>query len=434
MIRKGFVLSVTSIVLASLLLAACAPAPPVEPPAPPEETPAPPPLEETPVPPTPTPPPPLRPIKVGIVDAYTGPAAVYCEEALNGFMLALEEIHAAGDITIEYTTRDTKFEVDTGLAVARELVMMEEVDILVGTISSGVALAVSEYAKEEQIPLIVWISKSENITGAQGHRYVFSTGENTYMAGKAGGVALSQQPYTKYWIGGDDYEYGHAIADAAWRNLQALNPNVELLGESWWTVGEPDLVPYLTAIQAAEPDAVIFATGGASMANIMKAIHSTGMAEKFPIWIHTATDHAVLSRLGEEAPVGVMGTMDYLFYYPETEEHMAFVEAYEAAYGHPPGFPALHGYITGHFIAEALRQAGTVDREAFIDALEGLTVSSPVGPIEMRACDHQAVLPIYMGVTAKSPDYDFLIATDIVTLPGPDVMPTCEEIAAARGE
>lgn len=420
------------LVLISLVLAACAtPAPPAE------ETPAPP-AEDTPTPPpaveeTPTPPPPLE-IKVGIIDTYSGGAAIYCEDALNGFMLALEEIHEVGDVTIEYTTRDTKFEVDTGLAMARELVMMEEVDLLVGTISSGVSLAVSEYAKEEQIPFIVWISKSENITGAQGHRYVFSTGENTYMAGKAGGVHLSQQPYTTYWIGGDDYEYGHAIADAAWRNLQELKPDVELLGESWWTVGEPDLVPYLTAIEAAGPDAVIFATGGQSMANIMKAVHSTGMAEEFPIWIHTATDHAVLSALGEEAPVGVMGTMDYLFYYPETEGHMAFVDAYEEAYGHPPGFPAFHGYNTAYFIAEALRKAGTAETEAFIDALEGLTIDSPVGPVEMRACDHQAALPMYMGVTAQSPDYDFLIATDIVTVPGDQVMPTCEEIEAARGE
>jgi len=387
--------------------------------------------------PTPAPPPKVeRPIKVGIIDTYSGPPAVYCEDALNGFKLALEKINEEGVLgtTIEYTTRDTKFEVDTGLAMAKELVMQEEVDILVGTISSGVALAVSQYAKEEQIPLIVWISKSENITGAQGHRYVFSTGENTYMAGKAGGVALAQQPYTKYWIGGDDYEYGHAIADAAWRNLQEQKPDVELLGESWWTVGEPDLLPYLTSIEAAEPDAVIFATGGASMANIMKSIHSTGMAERIPVWIHTATDHAVLSRLGEEAPGGVMGTMDYLFYYPETEAHTAFVEAFEEAYGPPPGFPAFHGYITAHFIAEAFGKAGTVDREAFIDALEGLKIDSPVGELEMRACDHQTVLPIYMGVTTQSPDYDHLIATDIVTVPGDDVMPSCEEIEAARGE
>ncbi len=377
-----------------------------------------------------------RPIKVGIIDCYSGPPAVYGEDALNGFKLALEEINKEGVLgtTIEYTTRDTKFKVDVGLSMAKELVMQENVDILVGTISSGVALAVSEYAKEEKVPFIVWISKSEKITGEKGHRYVFSTGENTYMAGKAGGVALARKPYTKYWIAGDDYEYGHAIADAAWRNLKELKPDVEMIGESWWKVGEPDLTPYLTAIMAAEPDAVIFCTGGASMANIMKAVKATGMSEELPIWIHTATDYAVLKALGAEAPEGVMGTADYHFYYPDTPEHQAFVKAFEEAYGNPPGFPAFHGYVTAHLIAKAFEKAGALDREKFIDAMEGLKVDSPIGELEMRACDHQLVLPIYMGVTKKVPEYEFLISTDIVTLSGDEVMPSCEEIKKARGE
>jgi branched-chain amino acid transport system substrate-binding protein len=168
------------------------------------------------------------------------------------------------------------------------------------------------------------------------------------------------------------------------------------------------------------------------MTNVLKAIKANGMAEKLPIWIHTATDHAVLKPLGAEAPEGVMGTMDYHFYYPDTPANKTFVEAFQAAYGNPPGFPAFHGYITAHFIAEAYKKAGTLDREKFIDALEGLTVESPVGPIEMRACDHQAVLPMYLGVTKKSPTDDFVISSDIVTLTGDEVLPTCEEIAAAR--
>ncbi len=417
----------TLLVLVSLM--ACGPTPtpaPTEAPSQPTEAPT----------PTPAAAKIERPIKVGIIDSYSGPPAVYANDALNGFKLALEEINKEGVLgtTIEYTTRDTKFKVDIGLSAAKELVLNEKVDILVGTISSGVALAVSDYAKEQKVPFIVWISKSEKITGQKGHRYVFSTGENTAMAGKAGAVALAKKPYVKYWIAGDDYEYGHAIANAAWRNLKALKPDVEMIGESWWKVGEPDLVPYLTAIMTAKPDAVIFCTGGASMTNVMKAIKSTGMSEEIPIWIHTATDHAVLKPLGLEAPEGVMGTMDYHFYYPDTPANQAFVKAFEDAYGEPPGFPAFHGYNTAHFIAEAFRKAGALDREKFIDALEGLKIESPVGEIEMRACDHQVVLPMYMGVTKKSPEYDFLIAGDIVTLPGKDVMPSCDEIKKAREE
>ena len=374
-------------------------------------------------------------IKVGILDTYSGPPAVYGNDALNGFKLALNDINKKGVLgkKIEFTTRDDKFKVDIGLSMAKELVMMEKVDLIVGTINSAVSLAVSDYVKGEKIPFIVWISKTEKITGEKGHRYVFSTAENTYMAGKAGGVALSKKPYIKYWIAGDDYEYGHAIADAAWRNLKALKPKVELIGQSWWKVGEPDLIPYITAITSAKPDAVIFATGGASMTNALKVIKSTGMSEKIPIWIHTATDHAVLKPLGKEAPEGVMGTMDYHFYYPDTPANKAFVKAFQDAYGNPPGFPAFHGYITAHFIAKAFTKAGALDREKFINSLEGMKVDSPAGAVEMRACDHQAVLPMFMGVTKKVPQYDFLISSDIVTLSGKDIMPTCNEIKKVRG-
>jgi branched-chain amino acid transport system substrate-binding protein len=377
-----------------------------------------------------------RPIKVGIIDCYSGPPAVFANDALNGFKLALDEINKEGALgtKIEFSTRDTKFKVDIGLNMAKELVMRENVDLLVGTISSSVAVAVSDYVKGEKVPFIVWISKSEKITGEKGHRYVFSTGENTAMAGKAGGSALAKKPYVKYWIAGDDYEYGHSIADAIWRNLKALKPDVEKIGETWWKTGEPDLVPYYTSVMAAKPDALIVCGGGATMTNSLKACKTTGIHKKMAVFMHTATDHAVLKPLGLEAPEGIMGTMDYHFYYPDTPANKAFVKAFQDAYGTPPGFPAFHGYITAHFIANAFKKAGAIDREKFIDALEGMKIESPGGTIEMRACDHQAILPMYLGVTKKVPQYDFLISGDIVTMTGEDVMPSCEEIMKARGK
>jgi len=378
-----------------------------------------------------------RNIKVGIIDCYSGPAAVYGNDALNGFKLALSEINKKGVLgkKIEWTKRDTKFKVDLALNMAKELVMRENVDVIVGTINSGAAMAVSEaIAKKEKVPFITWISKSERITGEKGHRYVFSCGENTAMAGKAGGIALSKKPYIKYWIAGDDYEYGHAIANAAWRNLKANKPEVQKIGEMWWKPGEPDLSPYITKILAAKPDAVIFCTGGRSMTNIMKAVKATGMAKKVPIWIHSATDHAVLKPLGAEAPEGVLGTIDYHFYYPDIKANRDFAKKFEAANGNPPGFPAFHGYITAYFIAEAFKKAGSLDKEKFIDALEGMKIESPVGEIEMRECDHQVVLPMFLGVTKREAGKNLVISSDIVTLTGDAVMPTCDEIKKARGK
>jgi branched-chain amino acid transport system substrate-binding protein len=95
---------------------------------------------------------------------------------------------------------------------------------------------------------------------------------------------------------------------------------------------------------------------------------------------------------------------------------------------------ALYGYLAAQFISKALEKAANMDREKFINALEGLKVDSPVDEVEMRAYDHQAMLPMFMGVTKKVPEYPFLIATDIVTIPAKEVMPTIGEIKKARGQ
>jgi branched-chain amino acid transport system substrate-binding protein len=377
------------------------------------------------------------PIKIGIIDTYSGPPTAYTYDVRDAFKLAIDEVNGKGGVLkrkIEFTTRDDKFKVDICLSMAKELVMMEKVDILMGTINSAATLAVSEYCKTEKIPFIVTFSKSDKITGEKGHRYIFSITENTAMIGKAAAAGLAKRPYVKYWIAGDDYEYGHALADGVWGNLKKLKPGVELVGQSWWKVGEPELTPYLTAITAAKPDAVIFATGGGSMVNAMKATKATGFAEKIPMFIHTATEHSTLAPLGLDAAEKVIGTSNYHFYYPDTPKNKAFAKAFKDAYGREPKVGALYGYLAAQFISKALEKAGKMDREKFIDALSGLKVDSPIGEIEMRAFDHQAMLPMYMGVTKKVPEYPFLIASDIVTIPGKDVMPSIEEIKKARGQ
>jgi branched-chain amino acid transport system substrate-binding protein len=377
------------------------------------------------------------PIKIGIIDSYSGPPTTFTYDVRDAFKLATDEINAKGGVLkrkIEFTTRDDKFKVDLALSMAKELIMMEKVDILMGTINSAASLAVSEYCRTEKMPFLVTFSKSEKITGEKGHRYVFEVSENTVMIGKAAAAGLAKKPYIKYWIAGDDYEYGHACADATWNTLKKLKPNVELMGQSWWKVGEPELTPYLTAIATAKPDAVIFSPGGATITNVMKVSKTTGFAEKFPICLHTATEHSNLAPLGLDAPEGVLGTSNYHFYYPDTPKNKAFAKAFKDAYGREPKVGALYGYLAAQFITKALEKAGKMDREQFINALEGMKVDSPIGEIEMRAYDHQAMLPMYMGVTKKVPEYPFLIATDIVTIPGKDVMPSIEEIKKTRGQ
>jgi len=376
-------------------------------------------------------------LKIGIVDCYSGPPSTYTNDVRDAFKLEAEKINQAGGIMgreIEVLTRDSKFKVDIGLSAAKELLYRENVDVLMGTINSALALAISNMCKKEKVPFFATFSKSAKITGAKGHRYVFSITENTALVGKAAAAGLAQRPYLKYWIAGDDYEYGHAIADGVWSNLQAMKPDVELLGQSWWKVGEPDFTPYITAMLSAKPDAVIVATGGRGCVPFLKAAKATGFNERVPFFMHTATELSTLKPLGLEAPEGVIGTSNYFFYYPETAANQNFVKKFEAAYQRKPAVGAVYGNLAAKFIFGAFQRAESFDTEKFIDHVEGMWVDSPVGKVTLRPYDHQAMLPMFMGVTKKAPGYDFLIATDIVTIPGKDVMPTIDEIKKARGK
>jgi branched-chain amino acid transport system substrate-binding protein len=382
--------------------------------------------------------PPAHAVKIGIVDSYTGGAAAMCADNLNGFKMYIDAVNAKGGVNgkkIEYVTRDDKFKPDVSLAMAKELVMKENVDILMGTISSAATLAVSDFAKKEKIPFINTGAKSEKITGAAGHRYVFSVDENTAMAGKAMAQVLAKKPFIKYWIAGDDMEYGHAITDSTWNHLKALNPKVQLLGQTWWKVGETDFGPYITAIMSAKPDFLILGNSGASVIGFQKAAKATGLAKAIPMYQHTAIDLTILEANGMEGPEGVYGTCHYLFNYPQTPENKAFVAEYQKAYKKLPTQPAFFGYTAGQFIVKALQKIGPkFDREKFIDALEGMVIEkSADGRLELRACDHQLLLPTYVGITKKVPEYkDFLIGTDITTVAPKDGAPTCEDVQKLR--
>ena len=169
------------------------------------------------------------------------------------------------------------------------------------------------------------------------------------------------------------------------------------------------------------------------MVTFAKAAKATGLISRVPIYKLTVIDYGILGPLGMDGPEGVYGTAPYLFYYPDTAANKAYVEAFRKAYGRYPQMFALFGYSAAKFIEKGFQKAGAVDKEKFINALEGMVIDSPVGNLEMRACDHQLQLPMIFGVTKKNPNFkDFLVASDIVMVPSKDFMPTCEEVLKTR--
>ena len=139
---------------------------------------------------------------------------------MNGWQMAVDEFNAKGGLKgrkIEIITRDDKFKPDEGLSHARELLLKEKVDFLGGTTNSAVTLAIGEFVKAKKKLFMVSISRSHRITGEKGHRYIFRGCPSADLECLAGGFYASSMPFKNYYMIGEDYEYGHSIAENFWK-------------------------------------------------------------------------------------------------------------------------------------------------------------------------------------------------------------------------
>jgi branched-chain amino acid transport system substrate-binding protein len=383
-----------------------------------------------------------KPIKIGMIDAFSGGAAAFTKPALAGWSMVIDEFNAKGGFKgrkIEIITRDDKFKPDEALAHARELVLKDGVDFLAGTTNSASALAVSEFAKQKKKLFLIHIARSERITNDKGHEYVFRGCPNAELEGMAGGAYAATQPYKKWFILGEDYEYGHSIADNFWKGLSKNKPDVEKIGEAWPKLQETDYTPYLTALAAKKPEAVYIAFGASGLIALMKQAKLFGLTEKFPVFVFGLADSVFPKFLGESMPADVYGGSNYLWYYPDTPENKEFVKQCAAYTGkdgkpdeHPSGIGFFAGYCCAKFIIGAIQKADGTDTEKVVKALEGLSIDTPIGKIKMRECDHQAETPGFWGKLVKRDGFPFPVIKDVVETPADKIMPSCEDIMKAR--
>lgn len=383
-----------------------------------------------------------KPIKIGMIDCFSGGAAAFTKPALAGWSMVVEEFNAKGGFKgrkIEIITRDDKFKPDEAQAHAKELVLKEGVDFLAGTTNSASALAVSDYAKQKKKLFLIHIARSERITGEKGNEYVFRGCPNAELEGMAGGAYAATQPYKKWFILGEDYEYGHSIADNFWKGLTKNKPDVEKVGEAWPKLQETDYTPYLTALAAKKPEAVYVAFGASGLIALMKQAKLFGLTEKFPVFVFGLADSVFPKFLGESMPSDVYGGSNYLWYYPDTPANKDFVKQCAEYTGkdgkpdlHPSGIGFFGGYCCAKFLIGAIQKADTTDTQKVIKALEGYSIDTPIGTIKMRPCDHQAETPGFWGKLVKAEGYPFPVIKDVFETPAQKTMPSCEEIVKAR--
>src|SRR5690242_15521811 len=108
-----------------------------------------------------------KPIKVGMPIPLSGPPALFGDPASKGAQMYVDELNAKGGVLgrkIELIVRDSKADANEAVRVAREMILKDNVDFLVGTLTSAEGPAVSVVAKENKIVFIAPIPKTDQLT------------------------------------------------------------------------------------------------------------------------------------------------------------------------------------------------------------------------------------------------------------------------------
>jgi branched-chain amino acid transport system substrate-binding protein len=385
-----------------------------------------------------------QPIKIGLLYSLSGLAAVYTKGTVIGHEIAAEEINAKGGILghkIEYVTRDDKLKPGIAVEEFRRLVTRDQVDVVMGVISSGVALAVSQVAKEMKVLFVDTIAQTSALTGAQGHRYVIRTNTNSTIIGRTAALAASKQPWRNYYFIGPDYEWGHVVNHDFWGFLQRHKAGVEKLGELWPRLGERDFSSHITTLINARPDAVFSSLWGGDLIAFIKQANAYGFFDKTQFISTGAGDLDILKPLGNEMPDGIMATFLYAFDMPVQggeETNAKFVKTFKKQAGYEPKSGDIAGYVSTYMLAEALAQGkafkddGKVDTEKLIDTIRGMSFETVLGRATIRDFDGQATIGHHAGFTYTNPCYPFKRLKDVTRAEGEAVLETREEIEKAR--
>ena len=358
-----------------------------------------------------------KPIKVGFPMILSGPGALFGEPASKGAQMFVDEINAKGGVLgrkIELLPRDTKGNADEAVRVSRELILKENVDFLVGTLTSAEGPAVSVVAKENKVVFIAPIPKTDQLTAPDKlHPYVFRVAANTTMEGRSAAEIVAKWPVTKVATISPDYAYGQDVTRSFVEHLKKIKPSVQIVDQQWPKLGEPDYTPFINAQMAKKPEAVFSSLWGGHFVNFSKQAKPLGYfdAVKYNfIGVGEAGSPESTKAMGKDYPVGIWGNSYDAFYWGQTPAHRDYTARLSKYLKDEyPSSWAIQGYTGMQFLAEAIKKAGSTDSDKVSKALLGLTIDTPIGKQTIREKDHQANRGQLYGKTAMDPKYPFPI-------------------------
>ncbi|WP_436644399.1 ABC transporter substrate-binding protein [Microbaculum sp. FT89] len=363
------------------------------------------------------------PLKIGHLTPTTGFLGPLGEYAQMGIQLAVEHINAnggAGGRQVELIMEDS-VNPQTASTKAERMFERDQVDMIIGEISSASCLTISQVAARYKKCFVNTGGNSDSLRGKDCNRYMFHVETQNSMYVNAEGQFFKGEGLVdgKNWFTMTaDYAFGHDLLAAAKAFLDANGGN--LVGDELVPTDATDFSSYLLKIRQAAPDVVALNLAGTQITNFFKQYSEFGL-------------DFTLGGFGfDTVSAWAAGAQNFRGTWPNVWNHLvpndpsqAFVKAFSDAYGKPPENQAWGDYNAGLIMAQAVAAAGDASGDALVDYLENSEAKFDLMKNRkgyFRPEDHQLIQEIY-AITALPADEvknEWDIFTTSEPLPGAD--------------
>jgi branched-chain amino acid transport system substrate-binding protein len=344
------------------------------------------------------------PIKIGLdLEFSAGPYVPLAHEVANGLAMAIADSGGSVDgRKIEIIDGDNQHKPDIAQSVAKKLVYQDKVDMLVGSIGSGVIKAIRDFAIASKTPLIIPNAGDNEITGVDCSPWVIRTSFSNDQIPRSMGPWMVKHGYKRVSLIAFDYAAGHQSMGGFRRTFVAAGGTV--VNEQYPPFGPiSDFGPYLTKIKESHPDAVFTFFAGPPATAFVKQFAEFGLTKTIqltgPGWLVSPLN---LPSEGDAA-VGVIGILNYVPAIDNAANHKFQME-YEAKYHRIGSEFAAQGYDTGLLIYAALKaqHGDTADKAALMKAFHSVHVDGTRGALRIDPKTNNIIQNLYIYKVVKT--------------------------------
>ena len=320
----------------------------------------------------------------------------------NGWQLALEEINNSGGVMgrkLKVISRDDAGKPGNAVTIAEELIRKNKVVLIMGSFYSHIGLALTDFAKHNQVLYVAAEPLSDALVWSKGNRYTFRLRPSTYMQAAMLAEEAAKHPAKRWATIAPNYAYGKDAVKAFKKVLLSKRPDIQFVAEQWPALSQINAGAEIQALSEAKPEAVYNVTFAGDLAKFVREGKLRGFFKNIYVASLLTGEPEYLDPLKNEAPEGWLVT-GYPWYDIEGPQHLRFVKNYKEKFNDYPRMGSLVGYNVMMAVATMLQKANSTQTEEMVNAMEGLAFDSPVGPITFRKIDHQSTMGAYVGRVA----------------------------------